>query len=52
VQLTRGGAAGTHARSSAALPRAICCQAYSLKSRVPVERGGKESNRHPINELH
>jgi hypothetical protein len=32
-------AAGTHARSSAALPRAICCQAYSLKSRVPVERG-------------
>ena len=39
VQITRGGAAGTYARSSAALPRAICCQAYSLKSRVPVERG-------------
>jgi hypothetical protein len=38
VQLTRGGAAAAHARSSAALPRAICCQAYSLKSRVPVER--------------
>jgi hypothetical protein len=38
VQITRGGAAGTPARSSAALPRAIRCQAYSLKSRVPVER--------------
>ena len=37
VQITRGGAAAAHARSSAALPRAICCQAYSLKSRVPVE---------------
>jgi hypothetical protein len=41
VQITRGGAAGTHARSSAALPRAICCQAYSLKSRVPVERSAR-----------
>jgi hypothetical protein len=39
VQITRGGAAAAHARSSAALPRAICCQADSLKSRVPVERG-------------
>jgi hypothetical protein len=47
VQLTRGGAAGTHARSSAALPRAICGQAYSLKSRVPVESragGGEPKN--------
>ena len=52
VQLTRGGAAGTHARSSAALPRAICYQAYSLQSRVPMECGAKESNRHLINELH
>jgi hypothetical protein len=45
-QITRGGAAETHASSSAALPRAICCQAYSLKSRVPVERraGGVTGN--------
>jgi hypothetical protein len=47
VQITGGGAAGTHARSSAALPRAICCQAYSLKSRVPVERGAGGGDRQP-----
>ena len=29
------------------LPRAMCCQAYSLQSRVPMERGAKESNRPP-----
>ena len=32
VQQSRGGAAGTLARFSAALPRAISCQAYSLKA--------------------
>jgi hypothetical protein len=32
--LTRGGAAGPAARSAAALPRAIGCQAFSLKSRT------------------
>ncbi len=47
VQITRGGAAAAHARSSAALPRAICCQAYSLKSRVPVERGAGAGDRQP-----
>ena len=47
VQLTRGGAAGTHARSSAALPGAKCCQAYSLKSRVPMERGVEDGGRPP-----
>ncbi len=47
VQLTRGGAAGTHASSSAALPRAICCQAYSLKSRVPVERRAGAGDQQP-----
>ena len=46
-QITRGGAAGTPARSSAALPRAICCQAYSLKSRVPVERRAGSGDRQP-----
>jgi hypothetical protein len=46
-QLTRGGAAATHARSSAALPRAIYCQAYSLKSRVPVERRADGGDRQP-----
>jgi hypothetical protein len=52
VQITRGGAAGTQARSSAALPRAICCQAYSLKSRVPVERGAGGGDRQPAKLLH
>jgi hypothetical protein len=52
VQLTRGGAAGTHPRSSAALPRAICCQAYSLRSRVPVERGAGGGDRQPEKLLH
>ena len=52
VQITRGGAAGTHARSSAALPRAICCQAYSLKSRVPVERRAGGGDRLPAKLLH
>jgi hypothetical protein len=47
VQLTRGAAAGTHASSSAALPRAICCQAYSLKSLVPVERRAGGTDRQP-----
>jgi hypothetical protein len=47
VQITRGGAAAAHASSSAALPRAICCQAYSLKSRVPVERGAGGGDRQP-----
>jgi hypothetical protein len=47
VQITRGGLAGTHASSSATLPRAICCQAYSLKSRVPVERGAGGGDRQP-----
>ena len=47
VQIPRGGAAGTHARSSAALPRAVCCQAFGLKSRVPLERGAKGGDRQP-----
>ncbi|MFO0455432.1 MAG: hypothetical protein ACK5Z0_05435, partial [Planctomycetota bacterium] len=51
-QLTRGGAAGTHARASAALPRAIGCQAYSLKSRVPVERRAGSGDRQPAKSLH
>ena len=41
VQLTRGGASGTLARSAAALPRAICYQAYSLKRWVTMDRGIK-----------
>jgi hypothetical protein len=44
VTLTRGGAAAALARSAAALPRAICCQAYSLKSRVMMDRGTKQSD--------
>jgi hypothetical protein len=52
VQLTRGGASGTAARSAAALPRAIRCQAYSLKSRVLVERNAEGRARNPTNEFH
>jgi hypothetical protein len=36
LPLTRGNAAGPAARSAAALPRAIGCQAFSLKSRILV----------------
>jgi hypothetical protein len=47
VPLIRGGAAAALTRSSAALPRARCYQAYSLKSRVPMDHGTKQSDHPP-----